>query len=100
MKLRSSEVISNSVENYKFKDSLNLFMTMFALSNIKRQDAALLLYEKFITEIKESDNEIIGLITTIRICQEKNDYPQIENYMGKLKKIAPDHSFIGKWENN
>ncbi len=93
-----SEKISNSVKNYEFKDSLELFIAMYALSEIKRHDDALVLYEKFTTEIKESGNEIIGLITTIGICQEKNDYLQFENYVGKLKLIAPDHSFLVNWK--
>ncbi len=91
-----SEKISNSVKNYEFKDSLELFMIMYALSEIKMQDATLLLYEKFTTEIKESGNEIIGLITIIGICKEKNDWLQFENYLGKLKIIAYNHSFIDK----
>lgn len=97
-KLMHLEKISNSVKNYEFKDSLDFFMTMFALSEIKRHDDALQLYEKFTNEIKESGNEIIGLITTIGICQEKNDGLKFENYVGKLKKIAPDHSFLVNWK--
>jgi len=89
-----SDKIINAIKNYEFKDSLDLFMAMYALSEIKRQDDALLLYEKFTTEIKESGNEIIGLITIIGICQEKKDCIKLQYYLGKLVIIAPDHSLL------
>lgn len=95
--MHSGKMITE-MKNYEFKDSLDLFITMLALSEIKRHDDALQLYDKFTNEIKESGNEIIGIITTIGICQEKNDYLQFENYLDRLKLIAPDHSFLVNWK--
>jgi hypothetical protein len=97
-KLMELDKISNSVNNYEFVDSLDLFVAICALSNIKRYDDAIKLYEKFKTKIKESGNEIVGLITTIGICQEKKDCLQFEYYVCKLKIIAPDHSFFSAVE--
>ena len=91
--MNSVEII-NSVKSYEFNDSLNLFMIMYSLAGINRKGEAIFLYEKFLTEIKESGNEINGLLTTIVICQENGDFIRLEKYTDQLRIIAPNHNYF------
>jgi hypothetical protein len=80
--------LKSEIERYEFINSLDIFILCIALCDLKNYSEAFSLYKKFETEIKESNNEIIGLKMIISVCKEKKDAELLEKFERKLEKIV------------
>lgn len=84
----------NDIDSYQYKGAEDIILTCSVLRGYNRHDDAINLYEKHENEIENSDYEIVGLTTIIKICQESFDTPKMLKYANKLKNLAPDHPWI------
>lgn len=84
----------DEIDNYEYNNAEDIILKCSELRSDKRHSDAIRLYEKFTDEIMESDYEIVGLTTIIKICQENFDTPRMVSYANRLKSIAPDHPWV------
>lgn len=84
----------DEIDNYQYKDVEDIILTCSALRGYRRHSDAIRLYERFDNEIMESDYEINGLTTILKICQENFDTPRMIRYAKRLRILAPDHPWV------
>ena len=48
-------------------------------------------------KLKKVVMKSLDQLPLLEFVKKKNDYLQFENYVGKLKTIAPNHSFLVNW---
>lgn len=84
----------DEIDNYQYKGAEDIIMTCSVLRGYNRHSDAIRLYEKFDQQIIDSDYEVVGLTTIIKICQENFDIPTMVNYAKRLKVLAPDHPWV------
>lgn len=85
---------ADEIDHYHFKDVEDIILKCSALRDNRRNSDAIRLYERFDNEIMESDYEINGLTTILKICQENFDTPRMILYAKRLKVLSPDHPWV------
>lgn len=93
-------ITGDEIDCYQYKGVEDIILTCSALRGYNRHSDAIRLYEKFEKQIIDSDYELVGLTTIIKICQENSDTPRMLNFAKRLKNLAPDHPWVAELSKN
>lgn len=91
---RFNDFLIQGIDRYEFLNTADIIKTIPALRGLGRFEEAIELYQKYETDLQDTDVYSVALSNIIIVCNECNNITLLIKYAQQLKAIYPDHPFV------
>lgn len=78
----------------QFISADDIIMQCSALHGQQRHSDAIALFEKYVSQLRQSETYVVGLTNIVKICNEINDTARLVKYARELKVLEPTHPWV------
>lgn len=91
---RINDFLIQGIDRYEFLNTADIIKIISALRKLGRFEEAIELYQKYETDLQDTDVYSVALSNIIMVCNECNNVILLIKYAKQLKAIYPDHPFV------